>query len=276
MNGVETIDIIVFGGQSNMQGQSDALTDASMVTGAMEYKWCSDSTTPLTNPVGEDITTAHTQGSAVTASTNLTTWLSNHIAGSACYGYTNLVPKFCENYIVQTNRNVMAVHVAKGSTKIENWVPGGAGYDILIKKSNAAIDKAIELGFKIGKIYFVWLQGESDALAGNTTEYYKEQLTTLCNALKTQIGIDKFGIIRVGRFAEAIGATDATTKDDAIINAQDQICQENSDFVMLTTSAADMMSVEEYMNPNVAGHYSAKGLEKLGAEAGTALGKMTE
>lgn len=274
------MDIIVFCGQSNMQGQSDALTDASMVAGAMEYKWCSDSTTPLSNPVGENITTAHTQGSAVTTSTNLTTWLSNHVAGSACYGYTNLVPKFCENYIAQTNRNVMAVHVAKGSTKIENWVPGGVGYDILVKKSNAAIDKAIELGYRIGKIYFVWLQGESDALAGNTTEYYKTQLTTLCNNLKTQIGINKFGMIRVGRFAETIASEEnkeaARAKDEAIIAAQDQICSENSDFVMLTTSAADMMAVAEYMNPNVAGHYSAKGLEKLGAEAGTALGNLAK
>ena len=259
-----------------MQGQSDALTDTSMVAGAMEYKWCSDSTTPLFNPVGENITTAHTQGSAVTASTNLTTWLSNHVRGSACYGYTNLVPKFCENYIAQTDRKVMAVHVAKGSTKIEYWIPGGAGYDILVKKSNAAIGKAIELGYKIGKIYFVWLQGESDALAGNTTEYYKTQLTILCNHLKTQIGIHKFGIIRVGRFAEAIGAANAAEKDDAIMNAQDQICQENSDFVMLTTSAADMMSEAEYMNPKVVGHYSAKGLEKLGAEAGTALGDIAK
>ena len=270
------IDIIVFSGQSNMQGQSDALTDASMVAEAMEYKWCSDSATPLCNPVGENITTAHTQGSAVTTSMNLTTWLSNHVTGSACYGYTNLVPKFCENYIAQTNRNVMAVHVAKGSTKIEYWVPGGAGYDILVKKSNAAIGKAIELGYMIGKIYFVWLQGESDALVGNTTEYYKTQLTILCNHLKTKVGIHKFGIIRVGRFAEAIGAANAAEKDDAIMNAQDQICQENSDFVMLTTSAADMMSVAEYMNPKVAGHYSAKGLEKLGAEAGTALGDIAK
>ena len=94
--------------------------------------------------------------------------------------------------------------------------------------------------------------------------------------MKTQIGIHKFGIIRVGRFAEAIGAANAAEKDDAIMNAQDQICQENSDFVMLTTSAADMMSEAEYMNPKVVGHYSAKGLEKLGAEAGTAFGDIAK
>ena len=271
---MKSLDIIIFGGQSNMQGQSEVLSDTSTVKGAMEYKWCSNQTTPLSNPVGENITVDYKQGEAVTLDANLRTWIDTHITGSACYGYTNLVPKFCEAYITQTNREVMAVHIAKGSTTIAKWIPGTAGFEILVKKSTAAIRKATEEGYEIGNIYFVWLQGESDALEGNATKYYKSQLQILKNALKKSVGIQKFCVIRVGRFAEAINASNAKEKDDAIIIAQEEICEEDTDFVMLTTITEELSKVAEYMNQSVKGHYSAKGLEILGEKAGEALGKL--
>jgi hypothetical protein len=42
---------------------------------------------------------------------------------------------------------------------------------------------------------------------------------------------------------------------------------------MLTKIATRLNSDPEYMNPHVLGHYSAKGLETLGREAGKALGE---
>ena len=52
---MKTIDIIVFGGQSNMQGQSETLTSVEIVERAYEYKFLQDSAKPLKNPVGENI-----------------------------------------------------------------------------------------------------------------------------------------------------------------------------------------------------------------------------
>ena len=43
---------------------------------------------------------------------------------------------------------------------------------------------------------------------------------------------------------------------------------------MLTKIATDLNDSLEYMNPFVAGHYSAKGLEKIGAESGKILGEF--
>ena len=43
---------------------------------------------------------------------------------------------------------------------------------------------------------------------------------------------------------------------------------------MLTEIATELNEQEEYMNPYVKGHYSAKGLEKLGYEAGKSLGNF--
>ena len=91
------MDILIFSGQSNMQGQSEALTDTEPVIGAYEYKWLSDQLVPLCHPVGEDITYGKTEGEAVTQETKLHAWLAAHVTGASCYGNTNLVPKFCEN-----------------------------------------------------------------------------------------------------------------------------------------------------------------------------------
>ena len=61
-------------------------------------------------------------------------------------------------------------------------------------------------------------------------------------------------------------------RDLEIISAQTEVCAENSDFLMLTEIATELNAQNEYMNPFVSGHYSAKGLEKLSIDAGNTLG----
>ena len=88
------MDIIIFGGQSNMQGQTEKLTSVSIIENAYEYKYLNDTIVPLKNPVGEDIRIDNTAGEPVKEKTNLSEWLKEHKTGSACYGNTNLVPEF--------------------------------------------------------------------------------------------------------------------------------------------------------------------------------------
>ncbi len=262
------MDILIFGGQSNMQGQSEALTDTTPVSGAFEYKWLGDRLDPLCNPVGENITYDKQAGEATTKEMSREAgraWLKAHVTGASCYGNTNLVPKFCEYYRKATGTEIVAVHVAKGSTEIKEWLPGTPGFEIVVEKATAAIQKVKEK-HSVGHIYFVWLQGESDAAHGNTKAYYKEKILLLNNALKEALGIEKFALIRVGRFKN-------DDRDFEIIHAQDEVCRENEDFIMLTEIATELNTQVEYMNPFVAGHYSALGLEKLGEVSGTALGR---
>jgi len=251
------MDIIIFSGQSNMQGQTECLSENETVCGAHEYKWLTDELVPLKNPVGENITYDMKEGFTFTNTSY--GWAKNHALGSACYGHTNMVPSFCRTYKSLTNRDVIAVHAAKGSSVIADWMPGSPIYDILIKKALGAKKKS-----EADHIFFVWLQGESDAIMGNTKAYYKNALAELCRALKADIGIEKFGIIRVGRFV-------GDTRDDEIISAQDEICKENSDFIMLTNIATELNKMPEFMHPQIGGHYSAKGLEKLGSEGAKTL-----
>lgn len=245
-----------------MQGQSECLSEEAIVENAYEYKFLKDELVPLKNPVGENITYDFKEGYLRVKGAPSDEWRDTHVLGSACYNHTNLVPEFCRAYIRENSREVVAVHAAKGNTEISYWLPGSMGYEALVKKSKAAVEKVCS-----EHIYFVWLQGESDAIAGKSIAYYKECLAKLCNALKKDVGIEKFGIIRVGRFTN-------DERDDRIILAQSETCRENEDFLMLTEIATELNENPEYMNPFVKGHFSAKGLEMLGREAGKTLGRL--
>jgi hypothetical protein len=264
---MKNADIIIFSGQSNMQGQSEASICKDEIKNAFEYKFLGDILAPLCDPVGENIKADGGEGYPFYDGIKLSDWLNDHLVGSSCYGNTNLVPEFCRVYCEKTENTAIAVHAAKGSTKIDYWLPGTAAYSLLVKKAKAAIKKAKE-SYLVRGIYFVWLQGESDAIARNTKEYYKEKINLLCDALKKDVGIDKFGVIRVGRFTK-------DERDLEIIAAQDEVCRESNDFLMLTDIATELNTIEKYMNPFVGGHYSAEGLKKLGHEAGTTLGEYT-
>ena len=253
------MDVIIFSGQSNMQGQTECLTECEAVAGAQEYRYLQDALVPLQNPVGEDICYDKTAGGSLK---NLTQsgWLRMHVLGASCYGNTNMVPSFCRAYIEVTGREVVAAHCAKGSTVIAQWLPGTDGYAMLVEKAKGAISLAGE-----GRVFFVWLQGESDAIFKTTKEEYKKSIASLCRALEKDLGVERFGVIRVGRFT-------GDDRDLEILAAQDEICREDDGFLMLTDITRDMIYQSEYMNPQVAGHFGARGQEKLGDLAGRSLG----
>ena len=84
------------------------------------------------------------------------------------------------------------------------------------------------------------------------------------HALRDTMGVDLFGVIRVGRFAN-------DDRDLEIIRAQDEICAEDPYFLMLTDEITTLSRMPEYMNPNVAGHLSLRGLDKVGKDAAATL-----
>ncbi len=267
---MKQIDIIIFGGQSNMQGQTEALTNTDVVEHAYEYKWLDGKTVPLQNPVGENIRYDRSKGKIPSEEFKL---LTPPEARALCVlfasvnGNTNLVPEFCRAYLEhsKSDADVLAVSAAKGSTQIHDWLPGTPGYSAIVDKTKAAME-CVEQEYEIRHVFFAWLQGESDAIFEVSKDTYKERLIQLNDALKVELGIEKFGIIRVGRFMN-------DDRDLEIIHAQSEICKENDDFLMLTEIATELNKIPEYMNPYAEGHFSAKGLEKLGAEAGKTLGE---
>lgn len=262
------MDVLIFGGQSNMQGQTEKLTGTEEIEGACEYRFVTDSFVPLKNPVGEDLRADGTGGPGSDESTDPESWLREFVLGASWCGNTNMVPSFCYAYIKATGRKVAAVHAAKGSTVIADWLPGTDGYKMVVKKTRAAVDKIRRDGGSIGSVYFMWLQGESDAIFSTLKEDYKSRMLELGEALRRDAGIDRFGVIRVGYFVN-------DERDVRIMEAQSETCAEHPElFLMLTEEAASMRDVPEMMNPYVGGHFSAAGQERLGTLAGTALGRF--
>lgn len=246
-----------------MQGQSPTLNNPFTVENCFEYKYLTDELTSLCDPVGENILRDASAGFDIDGTRplkeTLPVWLSAHALGRAAEGRASLVPSFCKEY----GKPTVAIHCAKGSTTISEWGKGSVGYNVLINKAKVGISKAKE-NFTVDKIYFVWLQGESDAIAKNSTEYYEKAITDLKNSLKKELGIDKFGIIRVGRFT-------GTEYDDKIINAQLNVCKTDPDFVLLTEITEELCRDPQYMNPDFKGHYSEIGYAKIGTAAANAL-----
>lgn len=254
------MDIIIFSGQSNMQGQTEGLPENNeAVCGAWEYRVLSDTLLPLKNPVGEDVST------------------ERHLL-AAHEGGGSLVPAFCRAYVNVTGREVVAVHAARGATTIGEWLRGTQRYCTLVQKCNRAIEKARKLG-EVERIYFVWLQGESDSIIATSEEEYLQRLIAFKNDLKRDVGIREFGIIKVGYFFSTVSRTDPAThvedveRDEAIMRAQERAVAQDKDFLMLTRVCTQLSLHPERLNPKARGHYNNASMEIIGTQAGEALAK---
>lgn len=240
-------DIIVFGGQSNMQGQTESMPAENLsVYNAWEYRYLSDCLVPLRHPVGEEI--------------------GEGLLGGASRGYGSLVPDCCRAYTADTGRKAVAVHVAKGATKLSEWMKGTERYAAVTDKirSAAAFVKRTD---EIGKIFYVWLQGESDALAKTSGEEYYRLLLRYGRDLRKDCGINLFGIIRVGYFS------DTHVFDETIMQAQDR-ASKTEGFCMLTDICPSLSLNPVFLNPEAPGHYNNLGMKKIGEAAGRALARL--
>ena len=253
------MDIIIFGGQSNMQGQTGAVPEVNEpVAGALEYKLTGNELVPLKLPVGEDIG-------------------GNKYLLGASHDCGSLIPAFCRAYVNETGREVVAISACRGDTTVEDWQKGTYRYRAAANKIKRGIAKAGERG-EIGHVYYVWLQGESDAVIESTEEEYLERLVRYKNTLKNEIGIEKFGIIKVGYFYctsqwhKGVSNYDDKKKcDEAIMSAQERAVAEDSDFVMLTRVCPELSMKPEYINPEASGHYTNAAMDIIGTEAAKGL-----
>ncbi len=254
------MDIIIFSGQSNMQGQTEsAPLNNESIKGALEYVYLSDSLRELRHPVGE-----------------LIQFEGQDLLMMSSQGFGSLVPAFCKAYVENSAREVIAVHVAKGATTIAEWQPDTLRYQLMVKKILSAKRKAQERG-NVDNVYFVWLQGESDAIQGTSESDYYDRFINLKNALKKDVGVDVFGIIKVGYFASEatwykVGDKKSRqNKDQTIMQSQERIAKENKDCIILTRLCTKISLEKEYINPFESGHYNNKAMDKIGKEAALGL-----
>ena len=254
------IDVLIFGGQSNMQGGSEGLpADNTPVPDAWQYHYLTDSLDPLCDPAGDPLGNP--------------TLIGEERPGGS------LMPSACRTYIRETGRPVVAIHVARGGTRIDEWMPDTQRYALGMEKIQAGLRKVREQ-YIVRHVYYVWLQGESDAINRTTSAEYKERLTVYKEALKRDAGIEMFGIIQVGYFCCTVSWLTDRTKEDAracdetIIQAQAELPDEDPDFVLLTDICPVISLDAVYINPGAEGHYNNRGLTRIGEETGKALAKL--
>lgn len=256
------IDVLIFGGQSNMQGQTESIPQPNhSIENAMEYKYLTDMLISLKHPVGEDV--------------------EEDLLWRAGGGKGSLVPDFCRVYTEESGCQVVAIHASRGDTKISEWLKGTPRYECACKKINAGIAKAKELG-EIRHIYYIWLQGESDALNCTSEKEYIDMLVSYKDDLKNDVGIEKFCIIEVGYycsywtyFVQDYTWEDSRKRDETIMRAQERVVEKDEDFVMLTQICKVLTRNPEYINPHAGGHYNNKAMKIIGIEAGKRLASLS-
>ena len=263
----ETVDILLFGGQSNMQGQTECLPENNApVEGAWEYRFLTDELAPLRHPVGEDIGD-----------------IPEDLALKAAHeGHGSLIPDACRAYVAETGRRVVAVQVACGGTGIFCWQKGTERthrHEFTLRKIAAAVAHVKEI-YDVGHIAMLWLQGESDAIVRNTAEDYGAMLTTFKNALKEVAPIEVFGIIKVGYFCRTVSwlrpqfdEESGRLADEAIMASQEHLAETDPDFTILTRVCPDMSLDPKWLNPWAEGHFNNAAMTAIGTEAGQALAR---
>ncbi len=236
-------DIIIFSGQSNMQGQTEAVMPTEAIPGALEYRFLTDELIPLAHPVGEDV--------------------GDRLLLAAHEGKGSLIPDFCRAYMAEGSREVVAVHAARGATMVHEWLPGTARFAAFIAKCKGAL-RAVAADDTVGRVWLVWLQGESDACASVQTVDYMAMLRAFREAVAAELPLCGFGIIRVGKFAE-------DERDLAIIRAQEALCRTPA-FVMLTRiTGVCTQDPARWINPFERAHYNNAAMALIGQTAGRNL-----
>lgn len=238
-----TVDLFVFSGQSNMQGQTEPLKDDYAETAsAYEYRHLSNqSYITSKHPCGENY--------------------ENNSFLAAHQGYGSLPPYFAREY-VKHGKLPLIVHAAKGATVINEWQPDTQRYKDLINKINGAERNIGKINKSIINKAMLWCQGESDGIIGTSRDEYKKLFLNFWNEVKKDTELKNCYIIRIAKFSDM-------KKDAVIIKAQEELCVENDDIIMLTRETGNFNEENGKMGgsktPGSAeGHYTLKGFEALG------------
>ena len=222
------------------------------------------------------------------------------INGSSAYGY---IPAFINAYYSTTGRKVCACFKSNGGTSIHNWFPYELDangnetnkvptyYTNMLAAINSSKTHLQTHGYELGDVLMVWCQGENDAAyLGNDiansycTEYettlktdeqkiayYKKGLSRIAEKLKEDVGLTTIFNMRIGHSGSK------KMRNQVIIEAQNQLCSENPDCVMISTimaGAKDFIEEDGSKRDLMidASHYLPEGYLRAGMEGGINAG----
>lgn len=216
MEQTEPVDLVIFMGQSNMSGRGNA--DGSVVCKSghgYEFRAISDPTRlyDLVEPFGvnERNPESGVDDRAMTGS---------------------MVSALCEAYFSLTNIPIVAVSCSMGGTDTAFWHPDKPPIKDAKVRLRTAEQFLTENGYVVRHRYMVWCQGEQDGFNGLCGEEYITRLNAMISRMKTA-GIEKCFIVQIGHQRD-------NDSFDQIIAAQEKLCRENPDALMVSVEFAGM------------------------------------
>ena len=222
------------------------------------------------------------------------------INGSSAYGY---IPAFINAYHSITGRKVCACFKSNGGTSIHYWFPfeldaegnetskASTYYPQMVTAINTSKTHLASSGYELGDVLMVWCQGENDAayLGNDAANSYCTEYGTTCKTDEQKIAYYKKGLSRIiEKLREDVDLTTVFNmrighsgskkmRNQVIIEAQNQLCSENPDCVMVSTimaGAKDFIEEDGSKRDLMidASHYLPEGYLRAGMEGGINAG----
>lgn len=237
----DTMDIIVFAGQSNMTNVGQASQAPSVTLGtAYEAVPKKNQMYHLTEPFGVGLA-----GKKINKKTQGAT----------------LVSAFANAYYKQRKTPILSMNTAKGGTSIGQW---SASYYKDITRDVAKMEKLLKKKkLKKGHVYIVFFQGENDAMNSIVSSVYRKYLEKFMENIQRNSDVSRCFIIRIGNNIKN------PESFDKIAAVQTLLCMEDKRFVMASTIASGF-GASYYQADGV--HLTQKALNQIGTQAGKNTG----
>lgn len=216
------VDLFMFMGQSNMAGRGTGSQAPEVIAEAgYEFRAITDPTKlyPITEPFGLDENVEN----------KIYDYLGGYKAKSG-----DMVPAFVNAYFTHTHVSIVGISASEGGTRIALWQPDTARDTDALARYNAAINWLTSNGYTIRHKYMLWCQGESNGDDGMSKADYKSAFSAFANAWFSR-GIETIFLVKIGNY-NGTGTQDYNT----IMTAQNEICQETPNVVMVSTDFAGM------------------------------------
>jgi len=246
------VDLFVSAGQSNAEGRGSSAS-SPVVTNGVFLSSAGSFTSPMADPVGG-------------ASTG------------------SMWPSFSNEWFALTGRNSVFIDCATGGTELvdngnkPDWSATGTLRDAAVTAILSAIASIrLSASYKLGNVYIMWCQGESDAQDTDTSVVnrttYKNALIELAEYFKSHIANMKgMYVIRTGR--QGGGSANEQQWQD-IRQAQEDACAESDLLTMVYRGTGSWlplgyMADELHYNQaalNLTGKCAAKGVYSPAAES---------
>lgn len=237
----DTVDLIVFAGQSNMTGRGSSKLAPKLIDGA-----------------GYESKTVTNSGSLYVLKEPFGLKQDRNSLNDSGLRTGSMVTSFVNAYYKKTKTPVAAVSATIAGSGCVSW--SETHYKEVASRVKAAEKALKKRGLKIDNCYMVFMQGENDGFAGTSQSFYKKKLTAMWKNLKKSCNVEKCLLIRIGSYTKDSGLY------DDVVKAQTDLCKTNKDFVLISTKAASFKS-SYYQADGI--HLTQKGLNTLGKEAGT-------